>query len=196
MCLVPSTCFKAHGYQLDASCLTTFPWKLFTVLYASGFSCIYRDLVARFVRCFAAFGSRLSRTYEIVHSVTLKMARPLIIFGPLKERITEELLRSDEFATCIQRKFPRFGFLSPGSIFSAFALISISGTLFATLFCKNLHLPLVVNNTPSCVPVAILFLCLMWILQHAINEIINVRQAVSCFYFFSPEHSVCKVITT
>ncbi|VDM19022.1 unnamed protein product [Hydatigera taeniaeformis] len=30
------------------------------------------------------------------------MARPLIIFGPLKERITEELLRSDEFATCIQ----------------------------------------------------------------------------------------------
>ncbi|KAH9280931.1 Disks large 1 tumor suppressor protein [Echinococcus granulosus] len=49
-----------------------------------------------------SFGPRLSRTYEIVHSVTLKMARPLIIFGPLKERITEELLRSDEFATCIQ----------------------------------------------------------------------------------------------
>ncbi|KAL5969352.1 hypothetical protein TSMEX_002922 [Taenia solium] len=49
-----------------------------------------------------SLGTRLSRTYEIVHSVTLKMARPLIIFGPLKERITEELLRSDEFATCTQ----------------------------------------------------------------------------------------------
>ncbi|VDL48475.1 unnamed protein product [Hymenolepis diminuta] len=44
----------------------------------------------------------MSRTYEIVHPVTLKMARPLIIFGPLKERITEELLKSEEFATCIQ----------------------------------------------------------------------------------------------
>ncbi|VDK39267.1 unnamed protein product [Taenia asiatica] len=58
-----------------------------------------------------SLGTRLSRTYEIVHSVTLKMARPLIIFGPLKERITEELLRSDEFATCIQRNslFAPFG---------------------------------------------------------------------------------------
>ncbi|KAM7541699.1 hypothetical protein Aperf_G00000010942 [Anoplocephala perfoliata] len=44
----------------------------------------------------------MSRTYEIVHPVTLKMARPLVIFGPLRERIMEELLRSDEFASCIQ----------------------------------------------------------------------------------------------
>lgn len=56
----------------------------------------------------AVVGTRMSRTYEIVHPVTLKMARPLIIFGPLKERITEELLKSEEFATCIQRKFRTF----------------------------------------------------------------------------------------
>ncbi|VDN95926.1 unnamed protein product [Rodentolepis nana] len=49
-----------------------------------------------------SFGTWMSRTYEIVHPVTLKMARPLIIFGPLKERIIEELLKSEEFATCIQ----------------------------------------------------------------------------------------------
>ncbi len=51
-----------------------------------------------------AAGARLSRTYEIDRPVNLKMARPLILFGPLKERITEELLqRPSEFATCIQR---------------------------------------------------------------------------------------------
>ncbi|VDL88973.1 unnamed protein product [Schistocephalus solidus] len=48
-------------------------------------------------------GSTMSRTYEIVHPVTLKMARPLILFGPLKELITEELLASSDFATCIQQ---------------------------------------------------------------------------------------------
>ncbi|KAL7060148.1 hypothetical protein AAHC03_09851 [Spirometra sp. Aus1] len=47
-------------------------------------------------------GSTMSRTYEIVHPVTLKMARPLILFGPLKELITEQLLASADFATCIQ----------------------------------------------------------------------------------------------
>lgn len=44
------------------------------------------------------------RSYEMVVPVTIAMARPLILFGPLKERMTDLLLQDPQFATCVPRE--------------------------------------------------------------------------------------------
>ncbi|CAL8103018.1 unnamed protein product [Calicophoron daubneyi] len=41
------------------------------------------------------------RSYEIVVPVTISLARPLLLFGPLKERIIDTLLQDPKFATCV-----------------------------------------------------------------------------------------------
>ncbi|VEL40881.1 unnamed protein product [Protopolystoma xenopodis] len=53
----------------------------------------------------------LVRSYEKVMPVRLPMeclARPLVLFGPLKERITEALLAREDkqFVCCVPRKLP------------------------------------------------------------------------------------------
>ncbi|KAF5406291.1 Disks large 1 tumor suppressor protein [Paragonimus heterotremus] len=41
------------------------------------------------------------RSYEPVVPITINLARPLLIFGPLKERVIDALLQDPKFATCV-----------------------------------------------------------------------------------------------
>ncbi|OON14272.1 SH3 domain protein [Opisthorchis viverrini] len=41
------------------------------------------------------------RSYETVIPLTIHMARPLLIFGPLKERVIDALLQDPKYATCV-----------------------------------------------------------------------------------------------
>ncbi|KAA3672832.1 discs large protein 2 [Paragonimus westermani] len=41
------------------------------------------------------------RSYEPVMPITINLTRPLLIFGPLKERVIDALLQDPKFATCV-----------------------------------------------------------------------------------------------
>lgn len=53
-------------------------------------------------------------SYEAVRQVTVQYARPVIILGPLKDRINDDLISEfpDKFGSCVPRKSPHFTLLS------------------------------------------------------------------------------------
>jgi hypothetical protein len=52
-------------------------------------------------------GSGAVLSYEPVRQVTVTYARPVIILGPLKDRINDDLISEfpDKFGSCVPRKF-------------------------------------------------------------------------------------------
>lgn len=45
------------------------------------------------------------RTYELVTTIQIKIKRPVVILGLLKDRVIDELLQDSRYATCVPRKF-------------------------------------------------------------------------------------------
>lgn len=47
-------------------------------------------------------------SYEAVQQLSIQYMRPVIILGPLKDRISDDLIAEfpDKFGSCVPRKFP------------------------------------------------------------------------------------------